>query len=236
MGTGADSPATITHCFVLKGFDLVWSMLEGEKVFPGGDADLEPTGIRSKSIENRHTRFDSGYYGVILGKGTKGVTIERYTECKQKLPDMAIPPWDWKELKHYKGCVVGVVKVSHSLPYHLCKNSPWAIGPVCNIISEAGWLEKPIPCRGNLGACLIKDRFTLGLVRHYADRAMKEGVVFKTGGDVEYPFRGSEVWGRKRKGCVDLGDKDEVPRLADFLKDCHERLTKRARGDAAAEA
>lgn len=39
MGTGADSPATITHCFVLKGFDLVWSMLEGEKVFPGGIAD-----------------------------------------------------------------------------------------------------------------------------------------------------------------------------------------------------
>lgn len=233
MRTGADSPATITHCFVLKGFDLAWSMLEGEKV--ARDADSEPTAIRSKNIENRCTRLDPGYYGVILGKSTKGVTNDRYLECKQKLPGMNIPPWNSQGLKNYMGCVVGFVKVSHSLPYELCKHSPWATGPVCNIISEAGWLHKSVPCRGNLGACPIRDEEARNRVRAYADRAMKDGAVFKTGGDVEHPFRGSEVWGRKRKGCVDLGDKDECARLADFLAECINK-GKRARGDATAEA
>jgi hypothetical protein len=173
-GTGAASPKEITHAFVLKGFDLAWSMLEGEKLFPDspdGDLDKKPIGIKSKDIENRHTRMAPGWYGVILGEtqssvpsgswGETTVRRERYDECKAKLPNMNYPPWNSDEdhiPNRLKGHLIGVVKIAHSLPYDYCTESEWAIGPICNIISHAGWIDNPVPCKGNLGACAITDK------------------------------------------------------------------------------
>lgn len=189
LSTGADSPDKITHAFVLKGFDLAWSMLEGEKIFPDRDCDQEPIGIKSKDIENRHTRLAPGWYGVILGKGTKGVTRERYDECKAKLPNMNYPEWNSDVANCRKGHLVGVVKIAYGLPYDLCKDSPWAIGPVCNIISHAGWIDKPVPCKGNLGACPITDKEKRERFRHYADCALKDGNIFRTFAEGRYPYR-----------------------------------------------
>lgn len=236
MSTGAARPEEITHCFVLKGFYLAWSMLEGEKVFPNDDHDEYPIAIRSKNIENRHGRLAPGWYGVILGKGKEGVTRVEYERCRALLPKMTIPPWDWKELQFRKGCVVGIVKIDHSLPYELCKDSPWAAGPVCNIISQAGWLDKPIPCKGNLGACPIKEDDVREQVRYSAKCAVSDGNIFKTNGEIEHPYRGPNVWpAAKRKpskGCIDVRDKDERGKLFEFIAGCQERLSKRARSDS----
>ena len=216
--TGADAPDEITHCFVLKGFDLVWSMLEGEKVVEDG----KPVAIRSKNIENRHVRMPPGYYGVIFGKSKSGLAKERYEQIKAKLPEMKIPPWSFKDSNDLAGNVVGVVQIAHSLPYDACTQSPWAEGPVCNVISKAGWIDEPIPCKGNLGACPIADPETRDRVRLAAKRAMEKGSILVTNGDVENPYRGADVWKRtrKRKGCFVPGDVDDDARLRKFITKC----------------
>jgi hypothetical protein len=224
LSTGADSPDKITHCFVLAGGDLVWSMLEGEKVYPSDDFTDEPISINSKYIENRHTRLAPGWYGVILGKGSKGVTLERHRQCQEKLPSMTLPSMGHDAIKRRKGCVVGIVKIAHSLPHEYCEDSPWAVEeyPVCNIISHAGWIDRPIECKGNLGACPIKEENVRDRIREYADCAYRAGNIFPTGAELKYPWRGAGVWdkGRKRKAstaCIDLKDKDDVGKLRAFL-------------------
>lgn len=224
MSTGALEPKDITHCFVLKGFPLAWSMLEGVRCPVSGKLET------SKDIENRHSRLAPGWYGVIIGKGD--TTRECYDACKQKLIGMNMPPWNWVELKKRKGCVVGVVKIAHSLPYELCKESPWAIEDrVCNIIEYAGWLGRPIPCKGNLGACPIPDEETRRQVRQYADVAWREGEILATGAEKRFPSRGPQVWLKgKRKasnGCLPLRDKDNVGKLYEFLHGCQDGLPKR---------
>lgn len=220
--TGAHAPEQITHCFVLKGYDLTWSMLEGEKVSKEG----KPVAIRSKNIENRHGRMAPGWYGVILGKSSNGVTRKRYEECRTKLPNMSIPPWGWKQLKYWMGNVVGVVKISHSLPCELCTQSPWAEGPVCNIISDAGWIEKPVPCKGNLGACPIPDQETRDRVRLLAKSAKESGAIYKTNGEVEHPLAWTDVWPQNRKR-----KKETVLSKANYVAELPGVLDKRIKTD-----
>lgn len=189
MKTGARSPREITHCFVLKGFPLAWSMLQGVRCPASGKLE------KSKDIENRRSRLAAGWYGVILGKGA--ATRECYDECKKRMLGMDMPPWNWAELHKYQGCVVGVVKIAHSLPYAACKESPWAMEDrVCNVIEYAGWLQRPIPCKGNLGACPIPDETTRRDVREYADAAWHQGEILATGAERRFPCRGPEVWRR----------------------------------------
>lgn len=217
LSTGADRPDQITHAFVLKGFDLVYSML-------GGERDDQGKILASKHIENRHGRIAPGFYAVLCGRGTKGVTKERYDRCKTTLPSMFILNWCDPNIKHMLGKIVGVVRISHSLPYELCKNDPWAEGPVCNIISHAAWFVSAIPCRGNLGAFPIPVE-CLADVRSQASTAS----ISPTKGPQLHPYRGPDVWSKKRKkGCIDLGDKDEVALLRRFLlksqEDLHSKL------------
>ena len=218
MGTGAESHETITHAFVLNGFCWAWSMLEGEKVFPNDDESEDPSHIDSKYFENRHGRLAPGWYAVILGKGRKGDTKAHHDMCKFLLPKMEMPPLGWSQLKFRRGCVVGVVKISHSLPYEICKNSPWANGmPVCNVISQAGWIDKPIPCKGNLGACPIKDADTLLRVRQSARNAKLDGNIFKTLGDEKYPAQ-ADAWKKHKAKSVAATNKEkELKRLSDYL-------------------
>lgn len=193
MNTGAASPGEITHCFVLKGHDLVWAMLEGARC-PASGALLS-----SKDIENRHVRLAPGWYGVILSKSTTGLTRTRYQETRDRLPGMHMPPWNWHGLEKYMGCVVGVVKISHSLPPELCKESVWATGPVCNVISHAGWMAAQIPCRGNLGACRIDDAEALRRVRVCAHIAWTDGKVSETGAHTRFPNCDPSVWLARNK-------------------------------------
>ena len=216
LSTGADRPEEITHGFVLKGFDLVYSML-------GGERDDAGKIIASKHIENRHGRMAPGWYAVLCGKGTKGVTKERYDKCKSILPSMFILDWGDANIKHMMGKIVGIVRIAHSLPYELCKDDPWAEGPVCNVISHAGWFVSGVPCKGNLGAFPIPSE-VLAQVRFQASTAS----ISPTKGPQLHPYRGPEVWSKKRKkGCIDLGDKDEVALLRRFLLKSQENLQRK---------
>lgn len=183
MSTGAESPDKLTHSIVLCGEDLTFSMVEGQT------GETTASFRMSKHIENRHVRFAPGWYGLIMGKGKKGVTLERNEECRRKLPFMSLPPMGDPSIEKLKGCVVGVVRISHSLPYHVCKDSEWADKnyTVCNIISHAGWIDTPVPCKGNLGAAPIKGKETLERVRLLAGRAHGKGKLFATGADLKYP-------------------------------------------------
>lgn len=226
LSTGADTPDKITHGFVLAGGDLVWSMLNGQgrvmEKLAGQQVDVRD----SKYIENRCTRLAPGWYAVIQGKGNKGETPERHAECKAKLPNMNIPAYGSVDLSRNKGCVVGIARIAHSLPYELCKDDPWAVEAykVCNIISQAGWIDVPVPCKGNLGACPIKDDQTRDKVRALAQVAYNQGNIHATEAELKYPWPGAGVWDecRKRKAstaCIDLEDKDDAGKLRAFLLD-----------------
>ena len=131
---------------------------------------------------------------------------------------------------------MGTVKIDHSLPYEVCKDSPWASGPVCNVISRAGWIDKPIPCKGNLGACPISEEAVREQVRYSAKCAFLGGKIFKTNGETEHPYLGPMVWPQAKrkpsKAVIDMRDKDERGKLMEFMVDCQERLAKRVKNDA----
>ena len=179
--TGATSPNMITHCFVLKGHDLVWAMLEGERRATTGDIQA------SKDVENRHFGMAPGWYGVILG--TNKAPREQYEDSKGKLPGMDMPTWGSAAAQRHKGKVVGVVKISHALPVTAC-TSVWAMGPVCNVIERAGWIETPVACRGNFGACPIQSETARQHVRQQADIAWRAGSLHLTGALEKYPRTG----------------------------------------------
>tara|TARA_B100001109_G_scaffold215789_1_gene184925 strand:+ start:4698 stop:5927 length:1230 start_codon:yes stop_codon:yes gene_type:complete len=227
LSTGADSPDKITHGFVLAGGDLVWSMLNGQGQGMGKVAGQQVDVRDSKFIENRCTRLAPGWYAVIQGKGNKGETPERYAECKARLPNMNIPAYGSVDLSRNKGCVVGIARIAHSLPYEHCKDSVWAVEAykVCNIISHAGWIDVPVPCKGNLGACPIKDDETRDRVRALAQAAYEYGNIHATEAELKYPWSGEAVWDearRKRKAStasIDLEDKDGAGKLRAFLLD-----------------
>lgn len=218
LSTGADTPSEITHGFVLNGFPLVFSMLNGERNEDGSEI------LSSKVIENRHGRLAPGWYAVILGKGVNGQTKARYDSCLQILPNMLIPEWsapglrEW--LKRNKGCAVGAVRIAHSLPFDCCKDSPWAEGKVCNIIAEAGWFDRPIPTKGNLGACKIQDEQERDWIRDQANTAYRDGNIKKTKGEELHPYNPGVWRARKKrpaKGCIDLNDPDEVGKMREFM-------------------
>lgn len=195
-------------------------MLNGEKVYDSDEFDAVPVSIKSKNIENRHVSFSKGWYGVILGKGRKGDTAENYEMCRTLLPDMKLPSSSWPGLKNLRGCVVGIVFVSHSLPYEICKHSKWANGaPVCNIITKAGWLELPVPCKGNLGACPIHPVQTRSRVRTLAKKALDEGHVFDTSGGMEHPYS-ANAWSKKRKlnATISTAKSKEASSFESFFK------------------
>ena len=207
LSTGADTPQEITHGFVLKGFDLVYSMLSGE-------CDESGSITASKHIENRHCRMAPGWYAVVCGKGTKGVTKQRYDKCRSILSSMFVLDWGDENVKHMMGKVVGIARIAHSLPYELCRNDPWAEGPVCNIISHVAWFVSGVACRGNFGAFPLAAS-ALDQVRYQANTAH----IRATKGPEMHPYRDAAVWlnKKRKKDCLDMSDKDDVAVLRNFL-------------------
>lgn len=218
---GAATPGAITHSLTIRGADHVWSILEGERHEDTGEI------LASKNIENRSFRIAPGWYALIYGKGSKGVTTERYNECQARLPDMTLPPPDTPYLERMRGSAVGAVRISHSLPIEDCADSPWATGPVCNIIAEVGWFHTPEPCAGGIGAAPIKDQEALARIQHYANNSKVDGWLYRTYAEEVYTYN-RDTW-RKRKrtaceGCIDVTDKDEQSRLAQHLSSAIENM------------
>jgi hypothetical protein len=154
-----------------------------------------------------------GYYAVNLGK-SNGETPERRRMCQEALPSLHIPDHSSPEVQAMIGCSVGVAKVEHSLPCNMCEGDVWKNDAgVCNVISQVGWFDRPVPVRGNFGTFPVKDGAALAAVRAQAANA----TLFETQGDKIYKQRYS--WTTKRKrGAIDLDNAEEREQLRAFLE------------------
>ena len=165
--TGATSPDQITHAFSLNGGHLSWSMLTGKK-----------------RIENRNFKLQKGWYAVGLTKLAR-VGVAEDKEYRDKFPDYP----GFQAFEDLKGCLVGAVYVSHSLPHAACANDFFACAnyKIKNIITRTIDLDVAIPCRGNLGTWPIceqaKDQFQQAVRDH-----LKAGKpITETGAEETFP-------------------------------------------------
>ena len=137
VSTGAELPMDITHAFSLSGQHLAWAILFGIKF-----------------IENRNFRMRPGWYAVACTQVAHvGVTEDRAYKDKFK----SYP--GFQSLESWKGKVVGICRVSHSLPHSECKDDFFACEnyKVKNIIAEVMPIDVLIPAKGNLGTWPLSD-------------------------------------------------------------------------------
>tara|TARA_X000001036_G_scaffold33877_1_gene27661 strand:- start:5195 stop:5836 length:642 start_codon:yes stop_codon:yes gene_type:complete len=106
-----------------------------------------------KVVENRSWIIPPGWYALHTGKGSMKVgEFERLqslfnAECAER----NLHP----SMENYTKCrntgICGVVHISHALPLDKMNGNRWASGPFCHVISDAAFLNEPIPCLGALG-------------------------------------------------------------------------------------
>ena len=97
-----------------------------------------------KTIENRSVRLPTGWIALHTGVGK--LPQERGVELAQLCP--GIP--DEYTLPH--GSIVGAMRVDRACTVDDCAGtptSPWAFGPVCNVIGAVCTLSEPIPHKGD---------------------------------------------------------------------------------------
>ena len=130
---GAKEPWLVTHGLTLRGAQLSWAILNGDK-----------------RVENRHFRMQPGWYALHTGA--------KRDSHESQLPLLAgvggVPAEE--DLPH--SAIVGAFKVSHALTEQSKPTEPWAFGPVVNVLSAVCRLERPVPHRGALSVwCIEQD-------------------------------------------------------------------------------
>ena len=114
-----------------------------------------------KLIENRSWAIPRGWYA--LHAGAQMINEERAKRTRQAWPEA--PPEE--ELPHR--VIAGLIYVDqHRRPRDCRHGYIWARGPVCNIISRAVELPRPVRCRGDRGLWDIgslKDQIRRELLR-----------------------------------------------------------------------
>ena len=126
---GASSIDATTHAITLRGATYSWAILAGHK-----------------NIENRSARIAPGWY--FLHTGARNNSAEAQASIRACVPGGVRVPAE-ASLPH--GVIVGLIKISHSLPLEQCDGSAWATGPVCNVIEAVCELGTPINQKGALG-------------------------------------------------------------------------------------
>ena len=134
-----------THkAFTLQGAQQVFAILRGIKL-----------------IENRTWAIPKGWYAIHAG--AQMINEERAQRTLQAWPDA--PPEE--ELPHR--AIAGLIYVQEHRSPQQCKDGYiWARGPVCNVISRAIELARPVRCRGDRGLWQLgplKDRIRKELAR-----------------------------------------------------------------------
>ena len=119
---------------------------------------------------------------------------------KRTLPNMAIPTWESQQAKQMRGKLVGIVEITHSVKTYVCTTSPWAQGPVCNVIANAAWLPEFVSGVGGQGVHPIKGG--LGVMERVHSQA-KAAQVCNTQGCQLHP-KTSDVETRKRRKSQDM--------------------------------
>jgi hypothetical protein len=165
--TGAISPDQITHAFSLNGGHLSWSMLTGKK-----------------RIENRNFKLKKGWYAVGLTKLAR-VGVAEDKEFRDKFPDYP----GFQAFEDLKGCLVGAVYVSHSLPHAACANDFFACAnyKIKNIITKTIDLDVAIPCRGNLGTWPICEQAKEQFQQAVRDHLNAGKPITETGAEQTFP-------------------------------------------------
>lgn len=97
-----------------------------------------------KLIENRTWAIPRGWYA--LHAGAQMINEERAQRTRKAWPEA--PPEE--ELPH--GAIAGLIYIDQNCKPRDCrKGYIWARGPICNVISRAVELPKPVRCRGDRG-------------------------------------------------------------------------------------
>ena len=91
--------------------------------------------------------------------------------------------------------MVGIVHITHSVKPEMCTTSPWAQGPVCNVIAHAAWLPEFVDSVGGQGVHPIKG--ALGIVEKVRSQT-QAALICKTQGRQLHPETG-ELETRKRR-------------------------------------
>ena len=99
-----------------------------------------------------------------------------------------------------RGKLVGIVEITHSVKTDMCTTSPWAQGPVCNVIANAAWLPEYVNSVGGQGVHPIKGE--LGVIERVRLQA-KAAQVCNTQGCQLHPKTG-EIETRKRRKSRDM--------------------------------
>jgi len=114
-----------------------------------------------KLIENRRWAIPKGWYA--LHAGAQMINEERAKRTIEAWPEA--PPEE--ELPHR--AIAGLIYIDQNRKPTQCqKGYIWARGPVCNVISRAVELPRPVRCRGDRGLWelgTLKDRIRAELAR-----------------------------------------------------------------------
>ncbi len=112
-----------------------------------------------KVVENRSWVIPPGWYALHTGKACMKVSeFEKLmslfnADCAER----NLQP----SMENYTKCrnagICGVVHISHALPLDKMNGNRWASGPFCHVISDAAFLNEPIPCLGALGLWKLTD-------------------------------------------------------------------------------
>ena len=135
---------TAQKALTLQGAQQVFAILRGIKL-----------------IENRRWAIPKGWYA--LHAGAQMINDERAKRTLEAWPDA--PPEE--ELPHR--AIAGLIYVDQIRKPQDCKKGYiWARGPICNVISRAVELPRPVRCRGDRGLWelgTLKDRIRSELAR-----------------------------------------------------------------------
>lgn len=133
---GAESPYDVTHAFTVKNARLAAAILNGDK-----------------ECENRTQAISKGWHAVHIGLAKESPSDTLSTHVREQTTDeqMALIADAIEKGRAPKGSIVGLCRIAHALPVESLKDCGWAMGPVCMIIAETLWLERPVPHSGQLG-------------------------------------------------------------------------------------
>ena len=126
--------AHATHGFTVQGYFVALAMLAGHK-----------------PVENRPKRLlRKGWHALHLGVGTCP-----YNQLAAELHPDLVRGRDYHPQSEWSGAIVGLIFVSEHRSQEQCNSHPWALGPVCHVISHTVELSRPVRHLGQQGSWRI---------------------------------------------------------------------------------
>lgn len=167
-GPGADDPASITHSFSFNHGHVAWAAVSGKH-----------------PLKNGKLRMRRGWYGVGLSPVSHtGVWEDK--RFRTRYPD------DYPGFQSFymqRGCLVGAVYVSHSLPHSACESDECACAsyPIKNIVTKCINLNVAIPCRVLVGTWPLADDARVQLRDAIREHLQSGHAIHLTGAEKRFP-------------------------------------------------